>query len=59
MLDQKKCYIITYWLNVKKLTFSVYIVRYIEVKRNILILCYKVLKLITIYVSICCSVFKG
>lgn len=39
----KKCYIITYWLNVKILTFSAYVVRYTKVKRNILILCYKVL----------------
>lgn len=59
MLDPKKCYIITYWLNVKKLTFSVYIVRYIEVKRNILILFCKVLKLITIYISTCYNIFKG
>lgn len=48
-----------YWLNVKILTFSVYIVRYIEVKRNILILCHKVLKPVTIYISICYNVFKG
>lgn len=41
------------------LTFSVYVVRYIEVKRNILILCHKVLKLITTYKSICYNVFKG
>lgn len=34
-------------------------VRYIEVKRNILILCHKVLKLITIYISICYNVFEG
>lgn len=43
----------------KKLTYGVYIVIYIEVKRNILTLCHKVLKLITIYVSICYNVFKG
>lgn len=55
----KKCYIITYWLNIKELTYGVYIVIYIEVKRNILTLCHGVLKLITIYVSISYNVFKG
>lgn len=59
MLDRKNVTIITYWLNVKILTFSAYVVIYIEVKRNILILCRKVLKPITIYKSTCYSVFKG
>lgn len=48
-----------YWLNVKKLTYSVYIVIYIEVKRNISILCHKVLKPVTIYISIRYNIFKG
>lgn len=48
-----------YWLNVKILTFNAYIVIYIEVKRNILILCHKVLKPTTTYISICYNVFKG
>lgn len=47
------------WLNVKILTFSVYVVSYIEVKRNILILYYKVLKPITAYKSIRYNIFKG
>lgn len=48
-----------YWLNVKILTFSVCIVRYTEVKRNILRLCHKVLKPITIYISIRYNILKG
>lgn len=58
-LDRKKCYIITYWLNVKMLTFYIYIVVYIDVKRNKLILCHKVLKPITNYISTYYNIFEG
>ena len=58
-LTQKNVTKITYWLNVKILTFSAYLVRYTKVKRKILILCRKVLKRITTYNSTCYNVFKG
>lgn len=48
-----------YWLNVKILTFSVCVVSYIEVKRNILILYHEVLKPTTTYKTIRYNIFKG
>ena len=50
-MTQKNVTKITYWLNVKILTFSAYLVRYTKVNRKILILCHKVLKRITTYIK--------